>query len=212
MPGRRVAIVACAVLTVATVAAGIVHFGRVMSRGLDTIAELVPAGGAPQAAARSIRIRGISETDLAGGEPDDDASSSPLDELELDLELAFGFPIALPDDVLEELALLEPIETPDEILVIEPGVPSDVHARPGPVSLSPRQRRIQAAQSGDEQAMREIIADLGSADPAASRDAWSAVRRIARTGDTGRLEALLAEVDPDLRERIADRLESLPYD
>jgi hypothetical protein len=210
----RLGLAACAVLIL--VGAGIVHFGRVISGGLDTIAGIAPAAGVASVDAVTqpeTRVAASASLGAAGIAGESAGAVSPaLAEVESELAAALGMPVVLPPGVREALAQLEPIETPDQLLVIEPGIPSNVYVRPGTVSLSPQQRRVQAAQFGDEQAIREIIADLDSGDPAASRDAWSALRRVARTGDMARLRSLAAEMDPGLEDRVAELLESVTYD
>ncbi len=130
-----------------------------------------------------------------------------------DMQQAFGVPMLLPDGALEALAGIDTAMPPDELLIIEPGVASTATgaALPG---MSPERRRAEAARAGNAAAMRAIIADLGSDDPATSGDAWAALQRLAHTGNAERFEALLAEsdTDPDIRERARQLLVSLPYD
>lgn len=208
---RRAAATAGVVLLIAGTGAGLVHFGRVISGGLEQIVDIAPAGEAPQPETQAPEAVGqVDGTMSTGGQAE--PVPAAVAEVESDLEAAVGLSVILPQDIRDELARLTPIETPDELLVIEPGVPSNVYVPTGAASLSAHERRLQAAQSGSEDAIREIIAGLGSDDPSASRDARSALRRLARTGDRARFEAVLAEAEPGLRERVSRLLATVAYD
>lgn len=117
-------------------------------------------------------------------------------------------------EALAALAGIEPVEADDELLIIERGIPSTLTASASTGQAPAAWHREDSARYGSEAGMRDIIENLGSEDPGTSAEAWSALSRMAHSGNAASIEALLAdtEIDPLLHERASELLRSLPYD
>jgi len=216
--GRRAGIlgfIAAGIVCVSLAAAGL-YAGYLLTeawRSAEQLAALLPGEGLRVASPPDAGpVESKSPKDGDPAEATDDNLSPATAAVLRDMK-RFGVVGDLGDEALAALAGIEPSETDDQLLIIEPGIPSTLTGT-GYAEPTPQQSRIQAARSGSEAAMLDIIADLDSDDPDVNSEAWAALNRMARTGNAAAFEALLAaaDTDPAVRERAGALLRSLPYD
>lgn len=207
--------VAAAVFALLTGAA--VYSARMLSdawQNVGRFAELVPEPSAGHPPDTAGGVSGIRDTAVrASTEESRDATPPAAAAVLADIE-RLGATGELSTEALAALAGIEPVEVDDELLIIERGIPSTMTASASTGQAPAAWHRKDSARYGSEPGMRDIIENLGSEDPGTSAEAWSALRRMAHSGNAASFEALLAdaEIDPLLHERASELLRSLPYD